>query len=80
MTRDSCLVVRDITIHDSRDDRREVIMAGEEAAAILTIYAINKLIELAVDEYNATGKIPTYEELEAKNFLTDLKIQKLMAE
>jgi hypothetical protein len=55
-------------------------MAGEEAAVILTIYTINKLIELGINEYNATGKIPTYEELETRNLTTDLKIEKLMKE
>jgi len=55
-------------------------MPGEEALVTIGIYTINKIIELAIQYSNETGKIPTYEELEANNLLTDLKIDKMMVE
>lgn len=55
-------------------------MSGEEAAVILGISALNKIIELAIKYSEETGKIPTYEELESNNLLTGLKIERLMKE
>lgn len=55
-------------------------MAGEEAAVTMGIYTINKIIELAIKYSAETGKIPTYEELEANNLLTGLKIDRLIKE
>ena len=54
-------------------------MASEQAI-IVGIMALNELMELAVREYESSGKIPTYEELEARNLLTGLKIERLMKE
>lgn len=54
-------------------------MANEQVI-IVGIVALNELMELAVREYASSGKVPTYEELEARNLLTGLKIERLMKE
>ena len=55
-------------------------MPGEETVVLMSAYLVNKLIELAIKQYDETGKVPTYEELEQKNLLTGLKIDRLMKE
>jgi hypothetical protein len=55
-------------------------MSIEESTVTMGIYALNKLIELAIKYADETGKVPTYEELEEKNLLTGLKIDRLMKE
>jgi hypothetical protein len=57
----------------------EVIMVSE-AGIIITLAVLNKLLELAAQYEAQTGKIPTYEDLEAANLLTGLKIQRLIDE
>jgi len=49
-----------------------------EAGIIIGFTALNKLLEIAAKQYAETGKVPTYEDLEAANLLTGLKIQRLM--
>ncbi len=51
-----------------------------EAGVVIGFAVLNKLLEIAAQQYAETGKIPTYEDLEAANLLTGLKIQKLAAE
>jgi hypothetical protein len=57
--------------------RREKAMVTE-AGIIIGFTALNKLLEIAAKQYGETGKVPTYEDLEAANLLTGLKIQRLM--
>jgi hypothetical protein len=51
-----------------------------EAGIIIGFAVLNKLLEIAAKYEAETGKIPTYEDLEAANLLTGLKIQRLMEE
>jgi hypothetical protein len=55
-------------------------MVVEGLVITLGISVINKIIELAILKNAETGKVPTYEELEEANLLTDLKINKMMNE
>ena len=55
-------------------------MSIEESTVTMGVYALNKLIELAIKYSSETGKIPTYDELESNNLLTGLKIDRLMKE
>jgi hypothetical protein len=55
-------------------------MVVRELAITLGISVVNKIIELAILKNAETGKVPTYEELEEANLLTDLKIDKMMNE
>ena len=51
-----------------------------ETGLIITFAMLNKLLEIAAQQYAQTGKIPTYEDLETGNLLTGLKIQRLIEE
>ena len=50
----------------------------EPTTILVTAATINKLIEIAIREYEQSGKVPTYDELEERNLLTGLKIERLM--
>jgi hypothetical protein len=50
------------------------------AAVTLGIFALNKIIALAIKYSQETGEIPTYAQLEERNLLTGLKIDRLMKE
>ena len=55
-------------------------MPVEGMLITLGVATLNKIIELAILKNAETGKVPTYEELEEANLLTDLKIDKMMNE
>ena len=45
---------------------------------ILSSSDLKTMMERAVEQFKATGRVPTFEELEEANLLTDLQIRKLM--